>query len=136
MGYTAQSRYSDPGEFAGLLDPLPRDIAGLCAIAQNLIVHYRAAGITFEGERLAEVDSRWLRRILATDQARFPAPLDRPRPLEQHVVGCCRDFTLFTVAALRHQGVPARSRIGFAPYLSESGYHYDHVVVEWWDGSR
>jgi hypothetical protein len=26
---TAQSRFSDPGEFAGLFDQLPRDIAGL-----------------------------------------------------------------------------------------------------------
>jgi hypothetical protein len=39
------------------------------------------------------------------------------------------------VAALRHHGVPARSRVGFAGYFAES-YHHDHVVVEFWDGDR
>jgi hypothetical protein len=51
------------------------------------------------------------------------------------VAGCCRDFTLLTVSALRENGVPARGRVGFAGYLG-AAYHYDHVVVEWWNGSR
>jgi hypothetical protein len=134
--YARQSVYSDPGEYGSLLDAAGADIAAISEVAQNVIVHYRAAGITFEGARLAEVDSRWLRQILAVDQSRFPMPLERPRPLAERVAGCCRDFTLFAVGALRRHGVPARSRAGFAPYFSESGYHYDHVVVQWWDGSR
>ncbi|WP_433826732.1 hypothetical protein ACQP2E_32160 [Actinoplanes sp. CA-015351] len=40
-----------------------------------------------------------------------------------------------SVAALRAHGVPARSRIGFADYFDE-GSHGDHVIVEWFDGSR
>ncbi len=134
--YARQSVYSDPGEFAHLFDAVPADVAGISAVAQNVIVHYRAAGITFQGQRLAEVDSRWLRRILEVDQGRHHAALEVPRQEDQRVAGCCRDFTLFAVGALRHHGIPARSRAGFAAYLSESGYHFDHVVAEWWDGSR
>ena len=51
------------------------------------------------------------------------------------MAGCCRDYTLLTVAALRQHGIPARSRPGFTGYFG-GDYHYDHVVVEWWNGSR
>lgn len=50
-------------------------------------------------------------------------------------VGCCRDFSLLFVAALRGRGVPARTRIGFAGYFAPD-FHHDHVVAELWDGHR
>jgi hypothetical protein len=133
--YARHSPYSDPGAHAPLLDALPTDVRELTAVVRNVVVHFRAAGITFTGDRLAEIDSRWLDRILATDQGRFPVPLGEPRPEEQRVVGCCRDFTLLTVAALRHRGVPARSRVGFATYFG-ADWRHDHVIAEYWDGRR
>jgi hypothetical protein len=133
--YARQSAYSDPGRYAALLDTLPTDIRELTAVARNVLVHFWAAGITFTGDRLAEVDHRWVDRILATDQERFAAPLAIERPQPQRVAGCCRDFTLLTVAALRHHGVPARSRVGFAGYL-QPDFRDDHVIVDYWDGGR
>lgn len=50
-------------------------------------------------------------------------------------MGCCRDFALLTVAALREHKVAARTRVGFASYLNR-GFGTDHVVVEYWDGER
>src|SRR3954468_22127549 len=113
--YREQSRFSDPGRFGVLLDELPEDLPGLMASVRNVVVHYRAAGITFSGARLAEIDTRWVSRMLELDQQRFPGPLHEPRPVGERVVGCCRDFTLLTIAALRRRGVPARSRVGFSP---------------------
>ncbi len=133
--YARQTPYSDPGEYAALLDDLPADLPGLTAVIRNVVVHYRAAGIEFEGERLAEINHRWLDRSLASDQRRHGTPLAEPRAEKERVVGCCRDFTLWTVAALRHRGVPARSRLGFARYFS-ADWNYDHVVAEYWDGTR
>ena len=133
--YATHSRYTDPGPYAGLLAALPTNVRELTAVVRNVVVHYRAAGYTFTGDRLAEVDHRWIDRLLATDQRRFGAPLDAPRPEPERVAGCCRDFTLLTVAALRHRGVPARSRIGFAAYFDPE-FHYDHVIVEYWNGER
>ena len=133
--WSGHSPYSDPGGFGRLLDGLPGEVRELAAVVRNVLVHYRAAGIVFEGERLAEIDNRWVDRILAADQGRFPVPLEVPRPVGSRVVGCCRDFTLLTVAALRQRGVPARSRVGFASYLVP-GFHCDHVVAEFWDGER
>jgi hypothetical protein len=133
--YARQSAFSNPGRYAELLDPLTAGVREIAAVVRNIVVHYRAAGITFTGDRLAEIDSRWIDRVLATDQGRFPVPLAEPRPPAERVAGCCRDFTLLTVAALRHHGVPARSRIGFAGYF-DPNFHHDHVVVEYWDGTR
>ena len=104
-------------------------------MVRNVVVHHWADGLTFTGDRLAEVDHRWLDRMLAADQRRFAGPLSAPRPQAGRVVGCCRDFTLLTVAALRRRGVPARSRVGFAAYFAPD-FHYDHVVVEYHDGDR
>jgi hypothetical protein len=133
--YARHSPYSHPGPYAALLDALPTDLGELMAVARNVVVHYRSTEVPVDGARLAEVDHRWLDRLLATDQRRFGCPLGEPRPESARVVGCCRDLTLLTVAALRHRGVPARSRAGFADYLAPD-FHHDHVVVEYWTGTR
>ena len=135
-GYAEQSAFSDPGPYSPLFDALPRDVRELTAVVRNVIVHYRDPSVTLPPERLGEIDNRWVERILATDQGRHPAPLAAPRPAVERVGGCCRDFSLLTVAALRHQGVPARLRIGFADYFFAPGWHHDHVVVDYWDGGR
>jgi hypothetical protein len=133
--YARHSVYTDPGRHAARLDALPTSIDEICAIVRNIVVHYRASGLPFEGDRLAEIDNRWISRLLDVDQSRHSQPLAAPRVEAQRVAGCCRDFTLLTVAALRHHGIPARSRIGFADYLGEQ-FHYDHVIVEHWTGDR
>ncbi len=133
--YATHSPYTAPGRYAELLDAVPVDLPGLSTVVRNVLVHYRASGYKFPPERLEEIDNRWVERILAVDQGRFPQPLAVPRPDPDRVAGCCRDFTLLAVAALRQHGVPARSRIGFAGYF-DPDYWYDHVVVELWDGRR
>ncbi len=133
--YARQSAFTDPGPYADRLDALPADVRELAAVVRNVVVHYRASGRTFPPERLAEIDHRWVDRMLASDQGRFDAALAHPRPEADRVVGCCRDFTALTVAALRHRGVPARSRIGFAAYF-DPDLHGDHVIAEYWNGAR
>ncbi|MGC4892601.1 transglutaminase domain-containing protein [Micromonospora sp. DT31] len=133
--YRTHSPYSDPRRHAALLDAVPADLDTIAATARNVIIHYRAGGVALPEDRSAEVNLRWLDRILDTDQSRFPKPLTEPRPPAERVAGCCRDHTLFTVAALRRHGVPARSRVGFASYFVP-GWHHDHVLAEWWDGRR
>jgi hypothetical protein len=135
MNYADQTPYSDPGEHAELFDALPSDIAGLTAVIRNLLIHYRGGGIEFTGDRYEEINHRWVSAMLATDQRRNGTALAVPREPFDRVVGCCRDYTLMTVSALRHKGIPARSRIGFSSYFAE-GFNHDHVVVEYWNGER
>lgn len=67
-----------------------------------------------------------LREILAHD----PRALDQPRPPVDRVVGTCRHFAVLSCARLRHRGVPARVRCGFATdFLPGKGL--DHWVTEY-----
>lgn len=133
--YRQHSPYSDPGRHGALLDAVPADIATVAATARNVIVHYRAGGVELPIDRLDEVNSRWVDRILDTDQSRFALPLRTERPAVDRVAGCCRDHTLLSVALLRQHGIPSRSRVGFASYFTP-GWHHDHVLVEYWNGDR
>lgn len=136
IDYAAHTPFTDPGRHAALLDAVPADVAGAAEVVRNLLYHYRADGIEVPEDRRADIDCRWVARTLDVDQARHPgSPLAAERARPDRVAGCCRDYTLLTVAALRQHGIPARSRPGFAGYF-DAEYHFDHVVVEWWDGTR
>jgi hypothetical protein len=71
-GYARHSRYTDPGRYATLLDPLPTDVPQLTSVVRNLVVHYRAAGIAFTGDRLAEIDTRWIEHCSRPTSDGFP----------------------------------------------------------------
>lgn len=134
IDFVPHSRYSDPGEYRALLE-LPGDVDAVCAVARNVIAHYRAELADLPEGRRSEIDSRWLHRILKVDQARHPFPLSDTRQLADRVAGCCRDHSLFLTAVLRERGVPARNVVGFAGYFAPP-WHHDHVITEYWDGLR
>ncbi|HTF07012.1 MAG TPA: transglutaminase-like domain-containing protein [Asanoa sp.] len=136
MNFARQTAFSDPGSYAPLFDKLPTDPRELTALVRNVITHFRDPNVTLPAERAQDINHRWIDRLLATDQDRHDAPLETPRPAAARVGGCCRDFSLLAVSALRHQGVPARVRIGFADYFFVPGWHHDHVVADYWNGTR
>jgi Transglutaminase-like superfamily len=129
VDYASHSAYSDPGEWAPLLDAVPADTDALSAVARNIIAHYRAEADGLPEATRHEIGLRWLADMLAADQSRNPGSLETERPLASRVQGCCRDHTLLCVGALRQHGIPARSRVGFASYF-RPGWNHDHVIVE------
>lgn len=137
--YTSQSRTSDPGKHSYLLDALPTDLAGISQIIEGLIYHYfagqRLYGWVPPKERLSEINTRSMERMLATLLEKDKRPLTAERTYEDRLIGCCRDFALIACAVFRHQGKPARLRYGFASYLV-ADYWIDHVIVEQWNGQR
>lgn len=135
VDHAAHSRFSEPGRHAPLLEAVGADLTAIGEVARNVVVHYRASGEELPAATADEIGSRWVATILDHDQARHPEPLATPREAASRVQGCCRDFTLLSVAVLRQHGVPARSRVGFAGYFVP-GWHHDHVVPEVWNGSR
>ena len=133
--YTSQSPISDPGEMAGWLSGLPRDFTALRALARPLVAHYRADDLNAFGipdERVAEIDTRFAEPMLARLHDLDSGPLTPERTPSNRLVGCCRDFTLLYLTMLRHAGIPARGRVGFAGYFAP-GWYIDHVVAEVWD---
>jgi hypothetical protein len=112
------------------LDGLPDDAIGLCRVVQSLVVlPDLAAGFGIPDERQTERDVRPASGILGLLVAANAAPLTVERPPTDRVVGTCRHFSVLACALLRHKGIEARSRCGFATYFVP-GKYVDHWVVE------
>lgn len=136
--YSAQSATTDPGRFARFYAGLPSDIEALVAIVQGLIVDKDFIGLyeltLEEQERLGEVDTRYASDILERLIGKDDRSLDRPREPGARFVGSCRDYALLLCSMLRHVGIPARLRFGFATYFSRIPETFgDHCVCEYWN---
>ncbi|SEG62768.1 Transglutaminase-like superfamily protein [Actinacidiphila yanglinensis] len=138
--YTSQSTFSDPGELVGWYTDLPRDVGALARVVRDVMIH-RVEGGQFgvpiaEDRMRGDAETRYVDDILRLVVERDGAPLVERREFADRFVGICRDFTLLHVSLLRHVGIPARLRSGFASYFGNDGFHFDHVVTEYWDDER
>jgi hypothetical protein len=139
--YTTQSPITNPGKNVGLFADLPGTIGGLCQVVQGLCILYFAGEMydyEVPKERLLEIDTRYVERMLDRIVELDDRPLTEPRPPEKRLVGCCRDFATLFCAIARHQGIPTRTRVGFAAYFTEVGpdFNVSHEIVELWDPSE
>ncbi len=136
--YARPGRITDPHEYAALFDGLPTNIPALCKVVQGLLIHVFLAeemGARLSEERKQELNLRMVAKQLARIQEFDPRPLTEPRPIDQRLVCNCRDFSVMLTAMLRHQGVPARARCGFATYFKGNSYE-DHWVCEYWNAAQ
>ncbi|MFE7764731.1 transglutaminase domain-containing protein [Streptomyces sp. NPDC057438] len=135
--------YSQPGPFTTLdatqlrlVESLPDDPVGICAVAQGLVVQPADAVVSGVGEaRLAERNIRSVSELIATLIALDPAPLRQARAPETRVIGTCRHFATLACAFLRAKGIPARARCGFGTYFLD-GCGVDHWITEYRDVDR
>src|SRR5512142_374141 len=126
------------GAYGALLDPLPNDITALCKVVQGLLIHpliNEWYGVDLTSTQKKEVNIRPVSEMLRLANKLDPRPLVEPRPADERVVGNCRDHAVMFCAMLRHQGRPARVRVGFAEYLTDQIIS-DHWVTEYWDADR
>jgi hypothetical protein len=139
LAWAGQSAVTDPGAARAAIDELPADFAALREAASHLEFHYRAGGdFAANGvpaDRAGEIGTRYADAMFALLLERGEPALSRPREPADRVVGCCRDATVMYLALVRHKGIPARARVGFAAYL-HPGWLIDHVVAEVWDEAQ
>jgi hypothetical protein len=98
-------------------------------------LHYNsgpAYGHTIPAERLPEIDLRTVREMLRRILEMDDRPLNQPRPVENKLVSYCGSASTLLCAFARHQGIPARKRVGFATYFAGFGPS-NHEVAEIWD---
>jgi hypothetical protein len=136
--YIAAGVMTDPGEFKGLLDGLPGDVASVGRIVQGLLVHEFLGdlyGVALSEERKQTVHLRKVADMLGGIVALDGRALDEARTPDKRLVSNCRGFTVLAVTLLRRAGVPARARCGFGTYFGD-GMRGDHWVVEFHDGER
>ncbi len=136
--YAAHDVLTDPGSYAGRLGELPASLPELHAALNGLLIHVWKVRADYPHLFVPvgrEVFVRHTARLLETVLRLDPSPLSVPRPVERRAVVDCRHFAVVLCAALRHRGVPARARCGFATYL-EVGVAVDHWVCEVWDNAQ
>lgn len=128
---------SDIDAHADRLAALPAEPAALGQIVRGLLMHNWTAevsGITSSPERDGMRTfgaGPTIERIIDLDGS----PLDQARPPEERLIGYCYHFALVHCALLRANGVPSRTRCGFANYLAD-GKWTDHWVVEYSNGTE
>ena len=65
--YAQPGVMTSAGRYAALLEPLPRDVAGLAAVAQGLMVHEHM--VAAYGVTLSDDDRQWVESCLEADPA-------------------------------------------------------------------
>ena len=134
--YARHGVESDPGDLRPLLDALPKDPAHLVDAVGGLILDRAFAspfGDVFPPGSADDAESRQMSAMLARIVERDASSLAIPRPPAKRLVGACRHAALLACSALRHHGVPARVRVGFADYFVP-GFHDDHWITEYRHG--
>jgi hypothetical protein len=138
--YRTHGPITDPRGRAHLLDGLPADTASLRTIVQGLLLHEIAGKRVYgleDGEEVSADDSRFMADLLATIVRTHDAPLTVAREPALRILTDCRNPPLLLVTMLRHLGVPARKRTGFARYIPAAmPMGMPHDVTEYWDEAR
>jgi len=137
MYFAQQGRMSDPESQVSLFQSLPNSVAELVKLVQNVTIHIFWAeryGYKIPAERMFELQLRSLSRRLERTMQLAPQQIHVERPVDMKLIGNCRDHSLLLTAFLRHQGIPARARCGFATYFLPNHFE-DHWVTEYWDQS-
>ena len=136
--YRTNGKATDPGRHTHLFAGLPLEVSALVRSVQGLIIDKDFVGLyglaLAECDRLGEVDARYIPDILERLLAKDGRSLPQAREPADRFVGSCRDYALLLCSMLRHVGIPARIRFGFATYFSKNPDSYsDHCVCEYWD---
>lgn len=134
--YARHGEFTEVNDHGALFETLPSEVAGLCRVIQGLLIHDHS-GLHYYGDppesfHRASRETVPVGRRIAEIVAAHGAPALDPRPPFERAVGTCRDFALMLCAMLRHQGVSARVRCGFAAYFIPPSYE-DHWVCEYWN---
>jgi hypothetical protein len=106
--------------------------ADICRPVHDLVIQPQdAKALGLPDARFAENQLRPAAALIEALLALDPAPLDVARAPERRVIGTCRHFAVLSCALLRHRGVAARVRCGFAKYF-QAGQGLDHWITEYW----
>jgi excinuclease ABC subunit A len=134
--YSKQSIITNPKQFIDKYKDLPASPKELLKIVQGLVIHGdqgKLYNTTFSkrqmDEELLRTVPQMLEKLLQFNQSSL---LDT-RPANLRLIGMCRDYSLLFLSFLRHKGIPARLRVGFANYFESELMYEDHWLIEYYD---
>lgn len=139
--YREQSSVTTAHPYEAELDDLPGSVNDLIERVDGLVIHFETDKDALDEQlilqRRHEVDSRLASTMLDRIFSLDASPLDQPRPAERRLLGTCRDTAVLLCSFMRHKGIPARVRFGFAHMLHQRANPlHSHAVVEYWNGGE
>ncbi len=134
IDYRSPGPLTDLGSVeAAVLVTVGQDPVEICDLAHTLVIQpCDAESLGLPSERFMTNQTRPAARLIEALLAMDPAPVTSPRKPDMRVVGTCRHFAVISCALLRHRGIPARVRCGFATYF-QTGRGLDHWITEYRD---
>ncbi len=130
---------TDPGEHIDLFKDLPKDIHCLVELIGQFTLHYQHIQKSSDQDAILRMNEIYIRSM----QDRLKKMKDlgitdfkKNDFFYKKTVCSCRDLAVILCSMLRHLGVAARVRYGFAQYLdSDPNFFFDHMIVEYWNSS-
>ena len=151
--YLEFSQYTNPGLYKDMLRNLPDKIEDLGLLVRKQLIHRldldnanNVSGANLGFDNAAKVP--WHRQceddnfptvpaILAELYRRDGAGFITDRAPKNKLVLTCRFVAILTASILKSKGIPARVRVGFAPYIGRfGGRSVVHQVNQYWSNQE
>ncbi|UCH10105.1 MAG: transglutaminase domain-containing protein [Fidelibacterota bacterium] len=132
--YRTDSPWTDPGTQAGMLEDIPDDIGAIVKSVQGVLIHGMLLWLYELTPSEAQDNGYKVRRtedLLQRIKSLENTPLGIHRVKEKRLVVNCRQYAVLTCSILRHKGIPARVRAGYALYTWRGKYE-NHWICEYW----
>lgn len=133
--YLSHGEWSDPKRSAAAFDVIEPTAQAAISAVQGVFLHdYFGAHLYHDpppGMAKASRATMPVADRLPTLDGFNESPLTQKRPPSRRMIGTCRDFALLSCAVLRHHGIAARVRCGFARYFHPPTFE-DHWICEYW----
>ncbi len=136
--YKQYSSFTDPGKYEYLYKNLPDSLPELCRLIKSQFIHPFSELPQYRNQIPEERWNEWLtsyptvqsimKGLLTYDSRGF---VNDRKPEDRLVLGC-REYAIILASVLKYRGIPARIRVGHAPYL-EPGLHLSHAICEVWN---
>jgi hypothetical protein len=137
--YASHGPLTDPQEWKWLFDDLPGEVPDLCKVIHGLMIHPIEAhlyGVKFSPDQLKDQGIHSVAQRLTHIHLLDERSLTVTRSLAKRIAAQCDRFATLCCSMLRHRGVPARVRGGFAVYLASPTLYYNHWICEYWNAAE
>lgn len=130
--FASQSPITDPGKHGDLIAAMPKTIPEICSAVQGLCQNYKTwYSVKIGTEQLLLSNDHYVSDIIGNVLRKDKSPLTEARGEEERIFASSADYVSLFCAIARHNGIPARKRVGYK--VSDMYVAYD--IAEYWDGS-
>jgi hypothetical protein len=135
--YLTQTKFTDPLNFGKYFDEIQGTIKEICELIRQQLIHptliHKFPGIAYDKNTQTAMEPHTVHKLMEELIGKDSRGFINDRTSENRLILSCRGYSILLVSILRHKGIPARSRSGFAPFVTNDGKLNDTWICESWD---